>query len=181
MTRNSSAGSHRDQAGFSLLEVLFAVVVLSVGLMAVANLFAMATSTNVTARHLTAATTQATEVMETLKTIRFNGLTPGGVTNLQAALDAPAATTHQWDAEEPIRVDTTADAGDVVDAYEADRAVDGVGTIRVRWQIVTIDNQTRLLRVMAASASPLLRARSRVEMLTYRSCTGPQVGCPDTP
>jgi hypothetical protein len=59
--------------------------------------------------------------------------------------------------------------------------VEGVGTIRVRWQIAQIDQQTVMLHIVAATATPMLRARSRVEFLTYRTCTGPRLGCPETP
>lgn len=163
------------EGGFSLIEVLIAVVVLSIGLAAVANLFAMATTSNVAARHMTAATTQATEAMETLKAVPFAGLVEGG----DVELDGQAATNHQWDADEPIRVDL--DGDDEIDTYEADREVDGVGPIWIRWQIAALDNQTRLIRVVAASRSPLLRARSRVELRTYRTCTGPNLGCPIAP
>lgn len=175
MTRDARARAAAGQDGFSLVEVLIAVVVLAFGLMAVANLFAMATSSNVAARHMTAAVTQASEATEMLKAVPFSGLRPGGTVNL----DTPAAANHVWQAHQQIDVDTNND--DVVDAYEADRDVDGVGTIRIRWQLQRIDQQTWLVRVMAASASPLLRARSRVEFVTYRTCTGPNLGCPANP
>ena len=175
----SSAAPRPAEAGFTLAEVMVSVLVLSFGLMAIANLFAMATSSNVAARHLTASATQATEVMEAIKAVRFDGVDPGGVADLLGALDTQAASNHRWAADKPIRPDS--DANGEIDAYEADRVVEGVGTIRVRWQIVRIDDQTRMVRVAAASASPLLRARSRIEMVTFRSCTGPRLGCPASP
>src|SRR5512133_121447 len=132
MTRRSRA-ARRDEAGFSLVEVLIAVVVLSFGLMAIANLFAMSTSSNVAARHLTAAATQATELMETLKAVPFTGLAEGGQADLLAELDKAAATGQRFAADQPVRASS---AANVVNAYEADRDVDGVGTIRIRWRIV---------------------------------------------
>jgi prepilin-type N-terminal cleavage/methylation domain-containing protein len=179
MNSEPNAKDRSGQAGFTLVEVLVSVVVLSFGLMAIANLFAMSTSSNVAARHMTAAASQATEVAETLKAVPFSGLTPGGPSNAIAALDTPAAGSHQWTSSQSIRVDV--DGDNIVDAYEADRIVDNVGTFRVRWQIAQIDQQTVLIHVVAASASPLLSARSRVELLSYRTCTGPQIGCPETP
>jgi prepilin-type N-terminal cleavage/methylation domain-containing protein len=175
MTTRTVAVRGRDEAGFTLVETLIAVVVLSVGLMAIANLFAMSTSSNVAARHMTAATTQAVEAMEMIKKIPFAGLALGGNGNL----DVAAAATHRWAADQPIDVDTDDDL--VIDAWEADRDVTGVGTIRVRWQIARVDDQTRLVRIVAASTSPVVRARSRVEFVTYRSCTGPDIGCPANP
>jgi prepilin-type N-terminal cleavage/methylation domain-containing protein len=185
MTVKPNTKGRGGEAGFTLVEVLIAVVVLSFGLMAIANLFAMSTSSNVAARHLTAATTQATEVAEMLKAVPFSGLTPGGPTNIVAELDWPSSYQYGRDAAtgktllEPVKVDLNDD--NVVDVYDGDRFVEGVGTIRVRWQIARVDDQTRLIHIVAASATPLLTARSRVEFLTYRSCTGPRIGCPNAP
>jgi len=165
---------HQD--GFTLVEVLVAMVVLIFGLMAISNLFALATSSNVVARHMTAASAQAADVMDRLKTMPFAGVAAGGAAD-SAALNAAASAAHTWTDAQPIQLGTAT----TVNTYEADRQIAGLGTIRVRWQVVNIDNQTKLIHVAAASAVDLLRRRSQVDLVTYRSCTGPIVGCPATP
>jgi prepilin-type N-terminal cleavage/methylation domain-containing protein len=166
----TSCGNGRGAAerGFTLMEVLIAIIVLVFGLVAITNLFVLATSSNVVARHMTAATTQATEAMEMLKAVPFAGLVPGG------SIDVNTESANAYDEGVPMRVS----AAKVVNTYAVDRLVRGVGRIRVRWQIVAVDNQTRLIRVSAASSSPVLLGRSRVDLMTYRSCTGPKLGCP---
>ncbi len=168
----------RHDRGFTLVEVIVAIVVLAFGLIAITNLFVLATSSNVVARQLTASAAQASDAMERLKAISFAGLVSGGASD-NNALNQGAAAAHQWTEDQPIQVDTDGDR--TVDNWEADRAVAGVGVIRIRWQIVRIDAQTRLIRVVAASANPALRGRTRAELVAFRSCTAPNLGCPATP
>ncbi len=172
------------QEGFTLAEVVIAIVVFVFGIMAIANLFTLATSSNVVARNMTASTAQATEAMEMLKAIPFSGLIPAGQVSLcnsgSPDLNTGADTTHTWDQGQPMQVDLNGDKA--ADTYcAADRDVAGVGRIRIRWQVLAIDNQTRQIRVTAAPASIALRGRSRVDLVTFRTCTGPNVGCPATP
>jgi len=160
--------------GFTLVEVLVAIVVLIFGIIAITNLFVVAGSSNVVARHMTAAAAEATEVMELIKATPFTGLVPGGAIDL----DDDALLTV--DETVPVVIDTGGDG--TIDVWGVDRSVDGVGTIRTRWQVISIDNQTRLIKVVAGSTSPLLRRRSRVELTAYRSCTaGANLGCADAP
>jgi len=180
-TREAPACRPQGQDGFTLVEVLTAMVVLIFGLMAISNLFAIATSSNVVARQMTAATAQASDVMDRLKSVPFSGLTTGGYPDdaaLTAALSTPASATHTWTDSQPIQVGSTPTA---VDIYEADRNITGLGTVRVRWLVLKIDNQTLFIHVVAASAPALLQARSQVDLTTFRSCTSPALSCPATP
>lgn len=68
------------EAGFTLVEALIAIVVLVFGLMAIANLYAIAGSSNTVANQGTAATTLATEQMELLRSRPFDQLTVGTTT-----------------------------------------------------------------------------------------------------
>jgi hypothetical protein len=132
---------------------------------------------------MTAATAQAAEAMEMLNAVPFGGLMDAAATSAgavdAAAFSSSAGPSHTFRQDQPMQVDL--DANKRVDSYAADRNVDGVGQIQIRWEVLRIDNQTRVVRVVAASSNPLLRARSRVELVTYRSCTGPRLGCPPTP
>ncbi len=167
--------------GFTLVEVLIAMLVFVFGIMAIANLFTLATSSNVVARHLTAATAQANEAMEVLKAVPFAGLLPGSATSAGDVSSAAFTTGTPPVSNENRTLQVDLDGDHVVDSYAADRDVKGVGRILVRWEILRIDNQTRVIRVVAQDSSPVLRGRTRVELVTYRSCTGPRLGCPATP
>jgi prepilin-type N-terminal cleavage/methylation domain-containing protein len=63
------------ESGFSLIEVMIAIVVLVFGIVAVANLMVVAAASNSTANHSTSAAALAYEEMERLKARRLD-LTP---------------------------------------------------------------------------------------------------------
>lgn len=151
-----AAGS-RAEAGFTLVEALCAMVILAFGLMAIANLIAVAASSNTVANQSTAATTMASQQMEILKSIPFT--TPG------TQIFNPALNP----------------GGDL----EADQAgyytnpptdVPGVGQIRVRWRITglpdVVTGATRglFIEVRAEGMAPLVGMRSRAEFTTFRAC-----------
>ncbi len=170
----TTADAQTKAAGFTLVEVLVAIVILIFGLIAITNLFVIAGSSNVVARSMSASAAQAAEVMELLKGAPFADLAVGGGLNVDNA-----ATGKTWRETEPILLHTSGGAATTVDNYEADRLVSGVGVIRIRWQIVLVDANTRFIRVVAAPASPLVRARGRVELAVFRTCTsGVNGGCP---
>ncbi len=63
--------SRRPQAGFTLVEALIAMVILSFGLIAVTNLMLVASTSNTVANQSTAATSIASQRMEQLKALGF--------------------------------------------------------------------------------------------------------------
>ena len=69
--------TQRSQRGFSLVEVLFALVVLSVAVSGVAHLFTVAAYTNARARATTYAAVLAQQKMEQLRGLAY-GFDPGG-------------------------------------------------------------------------------------------------------
>jgi len=71
--------AQRPQRGFSLVEVLFALVVLSVAVSGLAHLFTVAAYTNARARATTYAAVLAQQKMEQLRGLAF-GFEPGGGT-----------------------------------------------------------------------------------------------------
>jgi prepilin-type N-terminal cleavage/methylation domain-containing protein len=150
MERENRAPRHDPQAGFTLVEVLTAVVILVFGLIAVTNLFIIAGSSNSVANASTAATGIASQVLEDLKATTYEDLAPGG------SLDAN-------------------DAG-----YSREDDVPGVGQIRTRWVITAVGGDPTILRiqVQAEGTGALTGARSRADFTTFRSCTDIEAGCP---
>ena len=150
MTRSKTPHA---EAGFTLVEALVAMVVLSFGIMAVANLLVVATGSNGIANMSTAATTLASQQLEAMKRIPFTTLATGG--------------------------DITSDVADSlgVNAYRDD-VVPGVGRIHTRWQVTTIDVRTYFIVVRSEATTRMARSVSRAEFTTFRSCTSAILGCP---
>ena len=147
----SNDGRTRAESGFTIVEVLIAIVVLVFGLIAVTNLFIVAGSSNTVANQATAATDVAAGIVEGFKNQSWNTLTP--VT--MAAVGSPQ------------RTDNIVGVG-VINSYWSITDVLDVGsTVRVKF-----------IRVRSEGASRLSRGRSRVELTTYRTCTTPALGCP---
>lgn len=140
----------RADAGFTLVEVLIAIVVLVFGLIAVTNLFLVAGSSNTVANQSTAAADVAGRILENLRAQPWNNalLTAGG----------------------NVATDTT--------GFWQDDTISGVGTIHSRWLITDVDARTKFIRVRSEGAGLLARGRSRAEFTTYRACTVPTSGCP---
>ena len=184
--------SRSSESGFTLIEALIAILILVFGLTAVMNLFIVAGSANRRAREMTATTAAATEVMEVLKGVPFLKLVPASVDNDQIAEGVPYGNVAQstfdvraaqlspagqiWTEDQEI--DLISSTGNV-DVYGADRVVEGIGEIRIRWEIMAVDDQTRIIRV--AAQAPILRQGSKTELIAFRSCTVVPAGCPATP
>jgi Tfp pilus assembly protein PilV len=122
-----------SEAGFTLVEALVAIVVLSFGLMAVTNLMLVAASSNSVANQGTAAVTSATRAMDMLKSTSYGVLddTPGG-TDFSATDGGKAC-----------------DATDlVVTDWHCTDTVPGVGTVHTHWYVTaTVDPRLLHLRV----------------------------------
>jgi len=142
------------EAGFTLIEVLVAIVILIFGLMAVSNLLLVAASSNSVANQSTAAATAASETLEELKQVPFTQLVDGG----------------------SLTADTSAGP---VNFFRNDR-IPGVGPINTRWVISTVpgDAQVKFITVQSEGVGPMVRVRSRTTFTTFRSCTAITQGCP---
>lgn len=149
----SSLTKRAQEAGFTLIETLTAIVILVFGLIAVTNLLIVAGTSNQVGSVATAATAEARRQMEALKSLPFTnaGMNPGG------SIDS-----------------------DVTGFNDTTPTIPGVGAIHTRWAISTIagDNQIRVIQVRSESTTPLLRARSRADLMTFRACTDTTLGCP---
>jgi type II secretory pathway pseudopilin PulG len=151
-TPHTTAAGASHEAGFTLVEALVAMVVLSFGLIAVTNLMLVAASSNTVANQATAAATVASQRLEILKqipfgTAPFDAGTVGGVTADMAG-------------------------------FTQDDAVPGVGAIHTRWQVTRINSQAYFITVRSEGLGVLTGARSRAEFTTFRSCTALGLGCP---
>jgi len=169
--KTPTAAGSRGEAGFTLVEALCAIVILAFGLMAVANLMVVAATSNSVANQGTAATTLATQQMERLKNIPFTdentnvlnaNLQPGG----DLETDQPG---YFIDPANPVPGEPQID-------------VQGVGRMRVRWQISAVDARTLFIVVRSEGTGALSGARSRAEFTVFRTCTDqappPGLNCP---
>jgi Tfp pilus assembly protein PilV len=135
--------TNRDtQAGFTLMEALIAMMILTFGLIAITNLMVVAASSNSVANQATAAATVASQQLERLKAQSFNTLAAGG------------------------------DVATDVNLYNQDDDLPGVGRIHTRWQITgTGDPAVLFIRVRSEGTGLLSVGRSRAEFTTFRTCT----------
>jgi Tfp pilus assembly protein PilV len=139
----------RSEAGFTLIEAMTAMVVLLVGVASVANLMAVAASSNSVGNQTTAAAAIASREMERLQALPFDQLAVGG--DVQA---------------------------DVAPDFVRDDVLPGVGTVHTRWQVTAVSADTRFIRVRSEGTGALSGPRSRAEFTTVRSCTVRTIGCP---
>ena len=163
--------ARRSEAGFTLVEALTAIVVLSLGIMAVANLFLVATTSNSVAGMGSASTGIASEVMDALKAQDYTTLLGAVGGNLVADAGATLRPCESYS--------VAANPG----VYNCDSDVAGVGRIHARWQISTDNaapgNQDVLfVQVQAEATGALGPARTRASFTMFRTCSDGSVGCP---
>jgi len=79
--RKAMPETRTQEAGFTLVEALMAIVILVFGLMAIANLFVIAMSSNTAANQSTAAVNLAAQYVEQLKATGFENIHAGGYTH----------------------------------------------------------------------------------------------------
>lgn len=164
-----------SESGFTLVEVLVAMVILAFGLIAVANLMVVAGSSNSLANHTTAAAAEATEVLERLKAVPFLTLTAGG------NLAADAGSTANCDAT------NNATECAVTGNYNQMRNLPGVGWVKTRWLITAVPSaqmageqagSALFITVRSEGQGPLTGQRSRAEFTTFRVCPSGTPYCP---
>jgi prepilin-type N-terminal cleavage/methylation domain-containing protein len=136
----------RGESGFSLIEVLVAVVILTVGLLSLAQLMVLATNSNQLSGRMTSSASIAKERLELLKAAPF-------YTNVAAKVVNPLLTAGG---------DLNNNAGGYFQYYDADgRPLPGqAGALYlVRWQIQTV------VPPAGAGALPLAMLRISVRAL----------------
>lgn len=98
--RKRSPASHRGEGGFSLVELMFTLIILSIGLMAVAGMIPMATHQVVASRSVSNAMTAGQSRLEELRGCEYNhtDLTPG------THQDVSGRYTRVWQVQNDVPV-----------------------------------------------------------------------------
>ena len=151
-TSNTTAAPapRSSESGFTLVEALVAMLILAVGITAIANLMVVGASSNAVGNASTASAAIATRELERLKALDYPLLVLGG--DLQT--DQPGFS----------RLDD----------------VPGVGQIRTRWTIQAADSgnpNVHFITVRSEGTGAMTRARSRAQFTVFRSCTDTTSGC----
>jgi type II secretory pathway pseudopilin PulG len=159
------------ETGFTLVEAIVAIVVLSFGLMAVTNLLLVAASSNSVANQGSAAVTSATHVMDMLRNANF----PGGIdpnTGNPVAADPMFGGIVDGGLAFAANDGGPACSVAVPSDYHCNDRVPGVGLVHTHWYVTeTDDGRVRYIRVRAEGTGALSAVRSRAEFTTFRACT----------
>jgi type II secretory pathway pseudopilin PulG len=175
-TQAGEVAPRSGERGFTLVEALIAIVVLIVGIVAIVNLFVVASTSNAVANHSTAATGQGTETMERLKSIPFLDITAAMTGATEGDLDNDAGTLINCVEPDPPAPQVNCV---IPGNYNLARDIPGVGRIKTRWQIIRPGAggpDTLFITVRSQSTATLAGIRSRSEYTTFRTCT--VSGCP---
>jgi type II secretory pathway pseudopilin PulG len=164
---------NEHMAGFTLVETLTAMVILTFGLISISNLFLAATQTNMVANTQTAATSIAAQQLELLKEMPFTTLAAAGTVG---SLTADAAGCPNFP-----------DGSNAGNCF-MDTLVPGLGQIHSRWTIAPTPTATGGdVIVLSIAAAPLsgyygafstMQGRSVAQFTTMRACVNTSYGCP---
>jgi len=132
-----------DEGGFSLIEVMVAILILTVGLLSLAQMMVLATSSNSLSSRMTSASSLAKEQLERLKAAPFY-IDPVARTRSDALRDGGSIDLPGGDGYAQL--------------YDAEGVpVGGGGQYEVRWEIATIPTNLPLemieIRVRCVSVS----------------------------
>jgi type II secretory pathway pseudopilin PulG len=168
MTTCDWPAGREQEAGFTLVEVLTAIVILIFGIMAVTNLLLIAASSNTVANQTTAATTSASRLLDRLKDVTFQNLLVGGSVAADTGVAGPCDGAGAVVVNDPSTLNN------------CDDDVPGVGRVHTRWAIGAIPGTARafFIQVSSQGTGALAGARSRAWFTTVRSCTDTVGGCP---
>jgi len=183
---NKATPANDPQAGFTLIEALIAIVILSVGLIAVTNLFLVAAMSNEMGNLTTATATEASETLERLKSVDYlTTLAPLAGPTSQGSLTADLGAANTTPSVTPDIL-----VGGAL-TYHMYRTVPGVGVIRTRWAIqsfntsgptaaacIMVESQALGAAVggVATGVPRLGGEATRSQFSSWRACTS--AGCP---
>ncbi len=154
------SGSTKSESGFSLVEVMVATALLAVGLVSLAQLFAVAAQNNINARNSTFASVLAEQKMEQLRALAW-GFDPVGLplsdvaTNTAAQLETAPGGTGLSPSPDTSLTHNTDGYVDYVDRFGnilGGGSTVATGTVYVRrWSIEplpTDPNNTLIIQVL---------------------------------
>jgi len=159
----------KGQAGFTLVEALIAIVILMFGLIAIANLFVVAASSNQIALNTTVAAAEANETMERLMAIPFAQL-PTNAGGAHNAADPWKNANWADDLPGPNATRDVVVAG--VLQFNARRWVPGIGMVITRWKFVDPGAggvPVRYILVRSEVQTTFGRG-ARAQFTTFRTC-----------
>lgn len=143
--------------GFTLIEALVAIIVLSFGLISIANLNIVATTSNVAANRSSGATMLASQQMEALRSLSFTNLLAGATA--QMGVDTLTIQTANFS--------------------NLGVALEGVGVFDTTWRIQPGVNANVLLIQVRTEPRGFRGRIARAEFMTLRTCAGGTTqGCP---
>ena len=155
----------RRDGGFTLIEVLIAIVILSVGLLSLAQMMVLATRSNTLSGRMTSSAALAREQLERLKAAPFY-VNPAVRTRNPVLLDGG---------------DVDAGGGNYVQFYDADgqSVAPGNGLYEVRWEITSVVSpglplemlEIRVRCLPAAGMSSQWAVIGEARFTTYRTAS----------
>ena len=104
-TTNTPHADTKNSGGFTLIEVLLAIAIFSIGILAVGSMQISAVNNNASARMRTEATLHASEKMETLMLVPYNDPDLSDTTHTDASDDN--IYCMEWDVQEDYPLHST--------------------------------------------------------------------------
>jgi prepilin-type N-terminal cleavage/methylation domain-containing protein len=182
--------TRHPEGGFTLVEVMIAIIVLLFGLMAVSNLFVTASQSNGIANQGSEAATLAAQQLEILKGIPYNLLAPSGSLTADQTTGCATMAPPFYGITANYTLPVFAGGGTAT-PYQAGHCfyyaqVPGVGLFVVRWQISAVPAITDELFIQVQAQGlgalgfslPGGQARTTALYSTLRACVDTSLGCP---